>query len=65
MKLETLKAVALVGLAVGLEAGFLLQVAVPPAEVLRAASRAAYVETTLVDAAPAAPAPPHAVARRG
>lgn len=61
--LETLKAVALVGLAIALEAGFLLQIAVPPAEVLRAVSGAASVET-LVRAEPAL-APPQALARRG
>jgi hypothetical protein len=62
--LETLKAVSLIGLAVALEVGFLLQASLPPAEVLRAAQRAAAVVETTVAQAPAAPAPPPAVAAR-
>ncbi|HYG70023.1 MAG TPA: hypothetical protein VD838_20275, partial [Anaeromyxobacteraceae bacterium] len=61
MKLvETLKAVSLVGLAVALEVGFLMQVAVPSAEVVRAAHGLA-AETTLVEAQAPASAPQHPV----
>jgi hypothetical protein len=61
--LETVKAVSLLGLAVALEVGFLLQASLPSEEVLRAAHRAAVVETTVAEA-PAALAPPQALPRR-
>jgi hypothetical protein len=62
--LETVKAVSLLGLAVALEVGFLLQASLPPEEVLRAAQREAAVVETTVAEAPAAPAPPQALPRR-
>lgn len=58
--LVTLKAVALIALAAALQVGFLLQISVPSAEVLRA-SRGEAVQTTVARNAPALQ---HAFAQR-